>query len=70
MRDTERGRDIGGGRSRLPVGTPYGTLSQDPGSPPERKADAQLLSHPGNWRFCISNELQDGGGNCWPRDFI
>ena len=39
MRDTEKDRDIGRGRSRLPVG--------DLGSPPEPKADAQPLSHPG-----------------------
>ena len=43
MRDTERGRDIGRGRSRLPVGLNPRT----PGSCPEPKADAQPLNHPG-----------------------
>ena len=46
MKDTERGSDIGRGRSRLPMGSTV----QDPrilGSPPELKADAQPLSHPG-----------------------
>ena len=38
MRDTERGRDTGRGRSRLSVGSP--------GLCPESKADVQLLSHP------------------------
>ena len=48
MRDTERGRDIGRGRSRVPAGSPM--LGLDPGtlgSQPEPKADAQPLSHPG-----------------------
>ena len=43
-----RGRDIGRGRSRLPVGSLITEL--DPStleSHPEPKADAQLLSHPG-----------------------
>ena len=39
MRDMERGRDIGRGRSRLPVG-------RTPGSGLELKADTQPLSHP------------------------
>ena len=47
MRDTERGRDIGGGRSRLLAGS----LLQDSiprlGSHPEPKADDQPLSHLG-----------------------
>ena len=51
MRDTERVRDTGRGRSRLPLGN----LTQDsnpgpeprtPGSQPESKAGAQALSHP------------------------
>ena len=49
MRDTERRRDIGRGRSRLPAGSPT-DVRLDPGTPgscPELKADAQLLSHPG-----------------------
>ena len=46
MRDTQRGRDIGRGRSRLPAGTPnVGLNSRTPGSPPESKADALPLSH-------------------------
>ena len=46
MRDTERGRDIGRGRSRLPAGTPnVGLNSRTPGSPPESKADVLPLSH-------------------------
>ena len=48
MRDTERGRDIGRGRSRLPARGP--DVGLDPGTPrsqPEQKADAQPLSHPG-----------------------
>ena len=42
---TERGRDKGNGRSRLPLGS----LMWDsiPGSHPELKADVQPLSHPG-----------------------
>ena len=48
MRKTERGRDIGRGRSRLPCGEP--DVGLDPrtlGSQPEQKADAQPLSHIG-----------------------
>ena len=44
MRDTERDRDTGRGTSRLPS---EGLDSKTPGSGPEPKADAQLLSHPG-----------------------
>ena len=46
MRDTdrERGRDIGRERSRFPDA---GLSPRTPGSPPEPKADAQPLSHPG-----------------------
>ena len=39
MRDTEKGRDTGRGRSRLPAGS-----SPDPGPCPELKADAQLVT--------------------------
>ena len=47
-RHTERGRDIGRGRTRLPVGSPNAGLNPGaPGSRPEPKADAQPLSHPG-----------------------
>ena len=47
-RERERGRDIDGGRSRLPAGKPDAGL--DPRalrSQPEPKADAQPLNHPG-----------------------
>ena len=49
MRDTERGRDIGRGRSRLhPCREPDAGLHPGtPGSCPEPKADAQRLSYPG-----------------------
>ena len=55
MRDTERGRDTGRGRSRLPVGI----LMQDsiPGSWPEPKASAQPLSHPGALHTILKNEM-------------
>ena len=47
-RHTERGRDIGRGRSRFPVGEPdVGLHPKTPGPQPEPKADTQLLSHPG-----------------------
>ena len=46
MRDKERGRDIGAGRSRLPAGEPDAGFSpRTLGSRPEPKADAQTLSH-------------------------
>ena len=51
MKDTERGRDIGRGRSREPD---VGLDSRSPGSQPELKADAQPLSHPGIPRFYLS----------------
>ena len=48
MRDTERGRDEGRGRGRLPAGRPdVGLEPRTLGSHPEPKADAQPLSHPG-----------------------
>ena len=48
MRDRERGRDIGRGRSRLPAEEPDAELDpRTPGSRPEPKADAQPPSHPG-----------------------
>ena len=46
MRDTERGRDIGRGRRRLPVRSPVWDSILGPGSCLEPKADGQLLSHP------------------------
>ena len=46
-RETERGRDIGRGRSRPWQRAQRGTQSRIPGSGPEPKADAQPLSHPG-----------------------
>ena len=53
--ETERDRDIGRGRSRLPVGKPDAGLDpRTPGSQPEPKADTQPLSHPGAlwWWIC------------------
>ena len=50
MKDThrERGRDKGRGRSRLHCREPdVGLDPGTPGSRPEPRADAQLLSHPG-----------------------
>ena len=47
MRDTDIGRDIGRGRSRLPEGVRHGPDTRTPGSQPVLKADAQPLSHPG-----------------------
>ena len=47
MRDRERGKDTGKGRSGLPEGSPMWDSIPRPGSPLETKADAQLLSHPG-----------------------
>ena len=47
MRNTERGSDTGGGRSRLPVYALCETRSWDTRITPEPKADAQPLSHPG-----------------------
>ena len=51
MRDTERGRDIGRGRSRLHPGSLMRDLILGLGSGPELKADAQPLSHPGVPKF-------------------
>ena len=48
MKDTQRGRDTGRGRSRLPEKEPNAGLNpRTPGLHPESKADAQPLSHPG-----------------------
>ena len=47
MRDTERGRDIGRGRSRLHARIPMWDSIPELGSCPEPKAGTQLLSHPG-----------------------
>ena len=47
MRDTERGRDTGRGRSRLHAGSLMWDLIPELGSRPEPKPDAQSLSHPG-----------------------
>ena len=41
-----RGRDIGGGRSRLSAGSPMPHSIPEPGSRLEPKADAQPLSRP------------------------
>ena len=47
MRDNERDRDTGRGRSRLYARSPVWDSIPDPGSRPELKADAQPLSYPG-----------------------
>ena len=47
MRDTERGRQRHRGRSGLHAESLMGPDPGTPGSHPEPKADAQLLSHPG-----------------------
>ena len=47
MKDPERGRDIGRGRSRLLTGSLMWDSIPGPGSHPEPKADAQPLSLPG-----------------------
>ena len=48
MRDTQRGRDIGRGRSKIQAGEPDAGLDlRTLGSQPEPKADTQPLSHPG-----------------------
>ena len=60
MRDTERGRHTGRGRSRFPVGS----LTQDLilGSRPEPKADAEPLSHRGPLLYIFSKiKLGDWG---------
>ena len=46
-RHTDRGRDVGRRRSRLPVGSAMRDSIPRLGSGPEPKANAQLLSHPG-----------------------
>ena len=53
MRDTERGRDIGKGRSRFPSGNPMwdsvpGTWDHDLS---QRQIDAQPPSHPGTLEY-------------------
>ena len=48
MKDTERDRDIDGGRGRLTAGEPaVGLEPRTTGSRLEPKVDAQPLSHPG-----------------------
>ena len=47
MRDTERGRDIGRGRSGLLTRSPMRDSIPGQGVRPEPKADAQPLSHSG-----------------------
>ena len=49
--ERERGRDTGGGRSRLHARSPMWTLSETPGSLPGPKAEAKPLSHPGIPQF-------------------
>ena len=53
-RHTERGRDIGKWLSRL---LNVGLDPMTPGSQPQPKADAQLLSHPEFPRFQFLNTL-------------
>ena len=48
MRDTERARDTGRGRSKPHAGSPvWDSILGPQGSHPEPKADTQPLSHPG-----------------------
>ena len=48
MRDTQRSRDIGRGKCRLPAGRlKWGLDPRTPGSGPEPKAGAEPLSHSG-----------------------
>ena len=47
MRDTERDRNLGRGRSRLYAGSPMWDSIPKLGSCPEPKTDAQPLGHPG-----------------------
>ena len=62
--ERERGRDTGGGRSRLHAGSPTwdsipGLDPGTPGSRPGRKAGTKPLSHPGilvyffNYSLCV-----------------
>ena len=69
MRDKERGRDTGRGRSRLIAGS----LMWDPipgqGSHPEPKADAQPLPHLGIPHFVlIFKEFSQVLGSYWRVD--
>ena len=47
MRDKERGRDTGRGRSRFLTGSPMWDSIPELGSCPEPKTDGQPQSHPG-----------------------
>ena len=49
MRDTQRGRDTGRGRSRIPMGTPVQDLIPGP--------QDHDLSHPGALEVLISKRL-------------
>ena len=53
MRDRERGR----GRSRVPAGSLMWDSMPAPGSLLERKADTQMLSHPGVPMFTTLNGI-------------
>ena len=57
MRDTERGRDIGRGRSSLPTEPDAELDPRTLGLQSEPKADAQPLSHPGAPALFIVNIL-------------
>ena len=55
MRDIERGRDLGRGRSRLSAGESDARLNpRTPGPCSEPKADTQPLSNPGILKSNIS----------------
>ena len=56
MRDTQRGRDTGRGRSRRRE-PDAGLDPETPGSHPEPKADAQPWSHPGVPTFPLFKNL-------------
>ena len=53
MKDTEKERDIGRGRSRLLAESELGLSSRTLGSCLEQKAVAQLLRHPGVPLNCL-----------------
>ena len=64
MRDTEReGQRHRQREKQAPCREPDAGLH--PGSHPETKADAQLLSHPGFPTADISNVQHERVGKCW-----
>ena len=66
MRDTERDRDIGRGRSRLSVGILMWDSIPGPWDHDlsQRQIDAQLLSHPGAPIIVILNFLSNTFNIC------